>query len=414
MKLIAAEYRHVWRLALMALLVSVADFIFGAVYVSVMLHADFSPENIGVIFFIAFVVSTIFEIPSGDWGDRFGHRKIGALGLVLWGSSLVGFILALRVRILMFLALILWSVGQALYSGAPISLTLNTIPAQQKSARRAAVRMSSIAKWVGATLGGATVFTGSKAVDTSTLILCAGILLLFLAGWMCLCWGESVPAPVAERESNIVRRVKASWNRQMSLVLVASSATALGLSVLLFIWQPLVTSIAGVDERFNGLVLLGMTALAGCGAFLSRFDERLPAPVSIVAASNLAGALLALMSAIPSVWSVFIAIGMMEVVLSYAGTVVAVRAHELFPDDARNLLWSVFSAVIGMSMALADLLFGFLWTSIGILPALAVAGVVIIVLGCGIGALWRFVPSKSTAAPHDPEHGEQAAPQLHE
>ncbi|MGQ4569252.1 MFS transporter [Dermabacteraceae bacterium P9123] len=377
------------RLSTLSLFSAMADFIFGAVYISLMLNAKFDPEIIGLLFFSTFAISTVFEIPSGDWGDRFGHRKVGSLGLLLWGISLSSFTFALHSQALMLITLTLWSVGQALYSGAPTSLTLNTIPREMESMRQRTVRSASLAKWFGASLGGIAVLTGSIRVGGTTLILCAGIILFILAAWMHFAWEESPNLVRSEDKSNIIRRLACSWSQNLNLLVATVCISSAGMSVLLFTWQPLVTKEMGIDEKFNGLILLGMTSFAGLGAYLAKYDNKFPSHFSMSIPLIVAGALFATVGASPGFWVTLISLAVLEILFSYTTTVLAVRAHTIFPDEARNLLWSAFSAVIGFSMALGDLLFGFLWEAKGLLGGLILAGITISLLAILTGFLWR-------------------------
>lgn len=382
----------VLRLAGLTLFTSVGDFIFGAVYVTIMLNAGFTPKTVGTLFFIAFVISTVFEIPSGDWGDRYGHRTIATIGLIVWGSALVAFQIALHIKILMVLVLTLWSIGQALYSGAPLALTLNSIPEEEKSTRQAAVRCANVAKWFGAALGAGLVVLGAIKLDSVSLVTLAGFTLLILSAWMRLTWNDSLQLSQNDRTgANLAWRLSKSWSREMTFLLLISAVVALTLSILLFAWQPLVSMVLDADERFNGVILLCMTILAGVGAYLSKFESVLPKHASYFAPIVISGLLFVLIGAIPNLCSVFLAIGVVEMLLGYANTVVAIRAHDLFPDSARNLLWSVFSASIGISMAFSDLLFGLLWNGRGITQALQVSGALIVTIAISIGILRRKV-----------------------
>ena len=148
------------RLTLLTLLVGFADFVFGTVYVTLMLRADISPSEIGLGFFVAFALSTVVEVPSGDWGDRWGQRRIASIGLVAWGVALIAFAQSANMPIVMLASLCIWSIGQALYSGAPVSLTINSIPNDFPELRTRAVLMQNVAKWAGSAAGAGAVFLG--------------------------------------------------------------------------------------------------------------------------------------------------------------------------------------------------------------------------------------------------------------
>lgn len=382
------------RLAVLIALVGVADFAFGAVYVTVLLGVGLTPAQIGVGFFLSFLLSTAVEVPSGDWGDRWGQRRMATLGLACWGISLAVFALSTAAPPVMLLALGTWAVGQALFSGAPLSLTINSIAAEPTELRQRAVRAASIAKWVGSAAGGLVVFLGADAFAPPVLIGAAGCALVALAVWVGLAWPESERQAPHPSERHLLQRLRLGWASGLGTLLALAVVSSALLSILLFAWQPLV-ALAGVPVRANGLVLLGLTVLAAGGAALSRFSERIPgSPLDVLVALLVVALLLAAAGWLPGPWTTFGSLGAVEVLTSYALTVVAVRAHSLFQDRFRNLFWSLFSAAMGIAMALSDLLFGLLWERLGITPALATAGAAMAVLVVGVAA-WRALRKRS-------------------
>jgi MFS family permease len=155
---------------------------------------------------------------------------------------------------------------------------------------------------------------------------------------------------------------------------MAVLASAL-LSVVIFSWQPLVAKTTGLPVSANGLILFAMTAFAALGAWLSRYSSRIPGrSVDVPLALFVVSVAIVIAGWLPGPLTTFVALGIGELLISYCLTVLAVAAHGLFDDDFRNLLWSLFSASMGMAMAIADLLFGFVWGAAGMRWALAVAG----------------------------------------
>jgi MFS family permease len=156
---------------------------------------------------------------------------------------------------------------------------------------------------------------------------------------------------------------------------MAVLASAL-LSVVIFSWQPLVAITAGVPVTANGLILFVMTAFAALGALMSRYGSRMRGRAwDVPLALFLVSIAIGVAGSIPSPVTTFLMLGIGELLISYCLTIVAVAAHDLFKDDSRNLLWSLFSASMGTAMAIADLLFGFLWDATGMQLALVVVGI---------------------------------------
>lgn len=364
------------RLVILTGFIGIADFAFGAVYVDVLLRAGLTPASIGIGFFAAFAVSTLVEIPSGDWGDRWGQRRLAVIGLMLWGAALVVFAIAQDAPVVLLATLVLWSVGQALFSGAPISLTINAISPSLRDLRLRALRAANVAKWVGSAAGGLAVFVGVLAVDAHVLIGVAGGILIILAVWVRLGWPEAERFAPRESERRLWQRLRAGWTSTLGPLLVMTMLASALLSVLLFAWQPLVAQTTGLPVSANGGVLFVMTVIAALGAWLTRFRDKLRGGWDTGITLAVIAAIVLFAGAIPGVVSTVLALSVVELLTSYCLTALAMDAHGVFDDRYRNMLWSVFSAAMGVAMAVTDLVFGLLWDALGLTPALAWAGAI--------------------------------------
>lgn len=365
------------KLAILNGLVSVADFIFGALYVDFMLSASISPARIGLVTFLATVMSTVVEVPSGDFGDRFGQRKIATIGLVFWGFSLLAFGGASHFPWVMLVSLCFWSVGQALFSGAPLALVINSIPKEGEHLRRRAIRMSNIANWVGSAGGGLAVQFGLIRFSAGTLIGAAGVILLVLALWLVVAWPESTLSDVDVFHGSLWTRVRGGWNLRLSLLMMLWVVAAAVLSMLLFAWQPLVKQTLGLGISFNGLILFLMSLVAALGTWLTRWRERfnlarfdVPLALTLVSLSAFFAGFM------PGASTTVGFLVAAELLVTYCLSALAMDAHGIFADEHRNMLWSIFSAAMGMSMAVFDLVFGLVWDHIGLLASLWAAGAV--------------------------------------
>ncbi|MDO5098849.1 MAG: MFS transporter [Corynebacterium sp.] len=374
------RHRHkgaVTRLAWLAFLVGLADFVFGAVYVTLMLEAGLDPKRLGVGFFLMMAIATVVEIFSGDLGDRWGHRKLACYGLTLWGLALVLFVYAETMPLLMLGALTVWSIGQALYSGAPLSLTINAIPQQAVTWRDHAVRWHSIAGWIGRSCGGAVVFFGVWVFDFRQLVGGAGVILVTLAVWLALRWPESEKHATTSTFTGFLGRAATGWNRTVTVALCVSMIAAGLLSVILFAWQPMLNEVAGIGVEINGLSLLLMTICAALGAWGSNWKLS-ASRLGLVLVVGLCAVSLSFVAfgVYPGAVTAIVAVLLTEVVISFCLTTTVIIAHQNFADEHRNLQWSIFSAAIGMAMAVTDLIFGPVWSAYGMSAA-------VMYVGCG-------------------------------
>lgn len=372
------EFALIRKLSILVFIVGLSDFIFGSVYVSLMRLAGLSPAVLGIGFFSMMAISTIIEVFSGDWGDRWGHRRISVFGLNIWGISLVIFSLSLSQIGPLFLlfSLTLWSIGQALYSGAPISLVINSIPETSDSTREKAIQLHSIFGWIGRVAGAFVATVGVVTVEPRIIVSFSGIILILLSLWMLFSWPESERETNGEQIFQIISRVKRAWKKSLYPLLVYSFVSSCLLSVVLFAWQPVINEVLGIKFEFNGIILLGLTSLAAVGAGLSRFKPLFSSETADAPTTHIIVALsFCVFAVIPNVSTAIIMLVVSEILLSYSLTTLAIYAHKIFIDKYRNLLWSSFSATMGLGMALADLLFGFIWGHYSILQAFLSLGI---------------------------------------
>ncbi len=361
------DRRPVHRLISLTFVVAAASFVFGSVYVDQMLHRGFRPAELGVAFSCAFAATTVIEVVSGDWGDRYGQRLMATSGLLLWGVGLIGFAYSPSI-VWLVASLILWSVGQAVYSGAPTALVVNSIPADQKDLRHTAVRWGQIARWIGAAAGGLIVAIAAKPSTISGFIVGSGGILCLTAVVVRLRWREHRPK-VPAAGHHIWSRLRGAWRPGLTGLLLVNSAVLGMLSIFLFAWQPVTTGVFRVDNRWLGAILVGLTLFAALGSWLARFrwGGLARGQLDLWLGAALTGVLLVLMTT-GRIGGTAAFIGA-EILTSYVLTGAAMRAHAIFPDEARNLLWSTFSAVGGATMALVDLVFGLVWEHEGLADA---------------------------------------------
>lgn len=358
------------RLALLVAVVSMADFVFGAIGVAHMLAAGLSPAAVGGLLGVVRLLSLAVEAPSGAVGDRFGQRGVLLTGLVVWGAGLVVFALA-DGPATFFVAVLLWACGMACYSGAPSALVIDQLTTSgQERAMGGVIRVAQVTGWIASGLGGAVVMATAR-IPRESVIIGSGVLLVLAAGWVAASWPDSRTRSADPVLATLVRGLRCvrsgSLLRIALLTAVASAATA----VLLLSWQPIALD-AGASEPSLGLLLLVMTALAALGAMASTWAEAKPAVWVGLATVGLAACLAATAvggaAALAAVLAAEVAIG-----LSMAAT--GVWGQQVFPDDLRNTLGSVMSVVSGLAMGLVDVLFGLSWQAWGLQTALVAWGV---------------------------------------
>lgn len=79
------------RYALFSLFSVSADFVYGAVFVTVLLHRGVEPWALGSMLAANIALGMVLEAPSGALGDRYGHRRLLCAGLAAWGAGFAVF-----------------------------------------------------------------------------------------------------------------------------------------------------------------------------------------------------------------------------------------------------------------------------------------------------------------------------------
>ncbi|MFL1434482.1 MFS transporter [Nocardiopsis protaetiae] len=356
------------RYALFSLASTGADFAFGAVFITVLLGRGLEPAVLGTMVAVSTLFGLAAEAPSGALGDRYGHRRLLSVGLVVWGAgfALFGWADALAVTMV---GATLWAVGYHLYSGALTALVVNRVGVHDRTARVARVtRWGQVASRLGGVAGAASVLVAGTWLSADLLILAAGVLLVGLGLAAPLVFPRSPGRPDVSVAGLLKESVTAlAGRRYVPLVALVLFSTP-GKVVLVICWQPLVAREYGGDVRFNGLVLLGMTLALAVGAACSRFvDPRNP---------HLWAPLTALATTVPLflvAWDVLpLLVGLVvaEFLLGLAQALFVAWEHLMYSDEARNTLFSVMSflglAVIGATYAV----FGWAWDAWGLESAM--------------------------------------------
>ncbi|MFD7235993.1 MFS transporter [Streptomyces syringium] len=360
--------RRLWALGSISFF---SDFIFGATYIFVMQEGGVSAELIGVYVAGTVVVSRLVEAPSGAWGDRYGQRGLIVLGLALWGAGLLLFGLTPH-RLFYVPALLLWSSGAALYSGAPISLVVNALKTSGNAdAVPRALRGAQVARWLASAAGAATVALAAVRVPPAHLVLVAGCLLVASAVWVALTWPRSSSNRQLGVTRNLLEGTRTMVTGARLGILWLTALYSAAISVLIMSWQPVVSGFpefGGSEASALGLTLLLFSLAAALGAWLGRRPKALRAEYAVLASVIcLLGLLLLVGGTIPCT-----AVGYLgaEVLVGAGGTLLAVHSHSVIPDELRNTVTSLLSTVAGLSMATADLIFGYLWAAVGPVRAL--------------------------------------------
>ncbi len=397
------------RYASFSLVGATADFLSGAVFVTVLLERGAEPWVLGLMLGSANLVGLVVEAPSGALGDRYGHRRLLVSGLFLWGTGFMLFGYADRLASTLA-GMYLWAFGFHLHSGTLTALVVNRIGSRDRSTRIARTMwFGQVSGHSGAVLGAASVMVAGTWLPADALISAGGVVLVALAALAHVCFPRS-PGQPGRRLGEIVRESAVSMvgRRFLPLVALTASLTS-GIALLVVSWQPMLLAVHGEDVRRNGLMLLMMMSALVAGSACSRFVGRDRPHVW----APLFAAAVGLPLALAAHGLVPLTAGLLasEFLLGLTGVLSGVWQQLMFSDANRNTMFSMLGMVSGLVRALTVVSFGWLWGLLGMawsVTSMISVGVVAAVVSAVSSRLLpestRFAAHPSDESKNDGDH----------
>ncbi|WP_255404849.1 MFS transporter [Nocardiopsis sp. JB363] len=383
---------------------SLADFVYGAVFVTIFLGRGAEPWMVGSIMAGANLVGLLMEAPSGALGDRYGHRRLLFVGLLSWGAGFL-FVGAAPTLPLTLVGMCFGTVGFALHSGTMSAILINRVGSRDRTTRIARiVRVGALSGRIGSALGAALVMVAGTWLSPGPLVACGGLLLLSLAALTPLSFPHVQGRPdrrigvlVLESVSQVLSR---RFAPMVALAMGAMSATVL----LVASWQPMLLERFGQDVRLNGLFLLVMTLSLAAGAAAARWvHPRRPhvwGPLSVMAIG--VPVVLAAHDVIPLIVGLVAA----EFLIGLAGVVAGVWYQLMFTDANRNTMFSTISTLAMLAGVATSFSFGWLWDLWGIPVAVTVMASGAVIGGAISLVLTHLFPESTEFA--EPERDDSA------
>jgi predicted MFS family arabinose efflux permease len=381
----------------LVVVVALVDFVFGATYVVHMTAAGISPSTIGTMLAVAGILSFALEIPSGALADRYGNKRVLVVGLVTWGVAQTAFGLA-QAALGTGASLVLLNVGLALYSGAPVSYTINALRrAGHTEQVQPVARAGNTWRWVGAGVGGAAVFAWGTFLGLGAALAASGAVLLVAAGWVALAWTPEPPNRIGSSSAtgHLANSLRQSWSFVVSMrgrrLALGYVGLGFGQGVLVLVWQPRLVDTGLVPSGALGLVLVVLMLGAAGGSAASKVLDRVSSAVAPAAALLLVAAGLAASTIDqPSAVLGFL---VAEVGIGAAGAVVTSLGQSQFEDERRNTLTSSMAAVMTLAVAVAQFGAGLVWDRYGVGTATAFGAVAV---ALAAGGLFVLGPARSS------------------
>ncbi|MFE9243290.1 MFS transporter [Nocardiopsis sp. NPDC006938] len=383
-----------------------ADFAFGAVFVTVIIARGAEPWAVGLILAGGHVIGMLMEAPSGALGDRYGHRRLLTLGLLVWGAGLVALGLA-NGLVFTVVGVCLGNVGASLKSGTLHAILINRVGSHDRNARvTRIVRVHAVSTRTGSVLGAASVMVAGTWLSAGALIAVGGALVLLLGVLAPTCFPTTPGQPERRIGAIVLESVVLVASRRFLPPVVLALSLMVATMLLVVSWQPmLLAEYGGGDVRLNGLVLLLMSVSLTAGAACARWvhHDRPHVWGGLLSMGIGLPLVLAAHGVVPLVAGLVAA----EFLIGLGGVLSGAWCQLMFTDANRNTMFSAVTVVTLLGSALTAGSFGWLWDLWGVPAAVSVLAVFAFALAATALLLSRLLP-ESTDFAWAVRHGEGA------
>ncbi|GHC98000.1 hypothetical protein GCM10007079_51990 [Nocardiopsis terrae] len=382
------------RLSLYTTVHTLADFAFGAVFVTVIIARGAEPWAVGATLAAGHLLGLLMEAPSGAMGDRYGHRRLLTAGLAVWGTGLVVLGTAEGLA-LTVVGVCLGNVGASLKSGTLIAILVNRVGDRDRSRRIARiVRVGAVSARTGSVLGAASVMVAGTWLPAETMIALGGVLVLLLAVLAPWCFPATPGQPDRRISAIVLESVLLVASRRFVPQVVLALSLMVATMLLVVAWQPmLLAEYGGEDVRLNGLVLLlmslSLTAGAACARWVDRDRPHLWGP--LVSTGIGLPLVLAAYGVVPLVAGLVVA----EFLIGLGGVLSGVWSQLMFTDANRNTMFSAMTVATLVGSVATTGSFGWLWELWGIPFAVSALAVAALVLAVAAMVLTRLFPESA-------------------
>ncbi|MEU3015933.1 MFS transporter [Nocardiopsis sp. NPDC007018] len=383
-----------------------ADFAFGAVFVTVIIARGAEPWAVGLILAGGHVIGMLMEAPSGALGDRYGHRRLLTLGLLVWGAGLVTLGLA-NGLVFTVVGVCLGNVGASLKSGTLHAILINRVGSHDRNARvTRIVRVHAVSTRTGSVLGAASVMVAGTWLSAGALIAVGGALVLLLGVLAPTCFPTTPGQPDRRIGAIVLESVVLVASRRFLPPVVLALSLMVATMLLVVSWQPmLLAEYGGGDVRLNGLVLLLMSVSLTAGAACARWvhHDRPHVWGGLLSMGIGLPLVLAAHGVVPLVTGLVAA----EFLIGLGGVLSGAWCQLMFTDANRNTMFSAVTVVTLLGSAFTTGSFGWLWDLWGVPAAVSVLAVFAFALAATAMLLSRLLP-ESTDFAWAVRHGEGA------
>ncbi len=336
------------------------DYLTFGVYVIYMLFIGLSIANVSIVISFWLILSSIGQIPSGIFADRYGYKLSMIIGtlIILIGTSIFAFANAF---ILFLVGFSLMGFGHSMVQGADNAMIFESLKGLGKEdtfkAKLGKILLFENAYAVVASITGGLLYaTVSPQTPFLIQIFVAIISFVFALSLYHI--------PIPQKRSSVIKRIKEGFKhsfskRNFSKVFILSAVIG-SISITTFQYlQPLYKSIS-IDEAYFGMIAAGAFLIRGLGGW---FSEKVGRIFSIdhylILHAAVFSILLMLIQKIDAIFIVILAVGIMMFLRGLYIPTVSTYINNKVSSDKRATILSMNSQILYMASSISMLFIGY-------------------------------------------------------
>lgn len=308
------------------------------------------------------LVSTVFEIPTGSWADRFGRKKVYSWGVGVGIATLILFVMTKNYYILMF-SQVIAGFGVALKSGPLESLIYDWLKNRKRESEFLNITSNNLTYlFVGRVVGGALggiAYTLNPVLPYVLLIVSQMIVWFMVQGLT-----ESrhlTREPLSDKiviGESIRRFLELMKRHDFALVMYASVAFSCLANMLWYAYQPYFQK-NGFDGAIIGLLYIPVSIASAFGSQLvKRVIPKIHTSWLYTIMLVITGAVGLAMNSL-NIWMGMIAIVILSIIFGFDNPATAAFFQRFYPSKVRATMSSIESLVGSLVLVTASVTTGY-------------------------------------------------------
>ena len=308
------------------------------------------------------LVSAVFEVPTGSWADRFGRKKVFSWGVGVGIASSILFILTRNFYVLM-ISQVAAGFALALKSGPLTSLIYDWLKEQKRENEFLSITSNNLSYlFVGRVIGGALggiAYTMHPTLPYILLIIAQIIALVIEQGLT-----ESrhlTEEPLSDKtviRESIINFIRLMKKFDFALVMYASTAFTFLANMLWFAYQPYFQSL-GFDGAIIGLLYIPASLASALGSqIIKRIMPKIHTSWLYVIMLGVTGTVGLMLNSL-NIWIAMLAIVFLAIVFGFDNPATASFFQQHYPSKTRATMSSIESLIGSLVLVTTSLMTGY-------------------------------------------------------